>query len=52
MLVTLLGIGDMALDKTDKDLAHSLVRKNDSWTRDVICHDCHLTALSPLLSFI
>ena len=27
MLVTLLGIGDMALDKTDKDLAHSLVRK-------------------------
>ena len=27
MLVTLLGIGDMALDKTDKDLARSLVRK-------------------------
>ena len=42
MLVTLLGIGDMALDKTDKDLAHSLVRKTihlktSNWNDEKLC---------------
>ena len=29
MLVTLLGIGDMALDKTDNDLAHKSSEENN-----------------------